>query len=152
MASRPDASPLAAVERELTRLLRRARVTSGAIAAEVHPDLDFASYTVLITVLDLQEVLPGAVRAADVGDRLRLHKSTMSRNITVLERLGLIERLPLPDDARARLLHITPTGRRQLTTAIAARRARIAEVLGRWTGEDTNDLARLLTRLNDDLD
>lgn len=152
MASRPGAPPLADLERELTRLLRRARVTSGAIAAEVHPDLDSSSYTVLITVLDLQKVLPGGVRAADVSEQLRLHKSTMSRNISVLEQLGLLERLPSPDDARARLLRITPTGQDQLTTAIAARRARIADALGQWSHEDTDHLARLLRKLNDDLE
>lgn len=152
MASRPDAPLPVDLERELTRLLRRARVTSGAIASEVHPDLDSSSYTVLITLLDLQNVLPGGVRAADVSEQLQLHKSTMSRNITVLERLGLLERIPSPEDARARLLHITPTGQHQLTTAIAARRARIAHALDTWSGEDTDHLARLLRRLNDDLE
>ena len=150
----PGATPHghADLERELTRLFRRARATSGAIATEVHPDLDPASYTVLVTVVELSESLPDGVRAADVGDHLRLHKSTMSRNITVLERLGLIERLPSPDDARARLLHITPTGQAALTAALAARRDRIAGVLDLWSDTDTADLGRLLGRLNDDLD
>lgn len=143
---------LARLERELTRLLRRARVTSGAIASEVHPELDASSYAVLITVFELTESLPAGVRAADVGEHLKLHKSTMSRNITVLENLGLLERIPSPDDARARLLHITPTGQHQLTSALTARRARIADVVGRWNTRDTAELARLLGRLNDDLE
>ncbi len=148
----PNRPGLPGVERELTRLLRRARATSGAIAAEVHPDLDPASYAVLITVLELSETLTEGVRAADVAERLRLHKSTMSRNITVLERIGLVERLTSPSDARARLLHITDTGSVLLTAALSARRARIAEALSRWSADDVGTLASLLGRLNDDLD
>jgi len=148
----PNRPGLPGVERELTRLLRRARATSGAIAAEVHPALDPASYAVLITVVELSETLTGGVRAADVAERLRLHKSTMSRNITVLERIGLLERLPSPSDARARLLHLTDTGSELLTAALSARRARIADALSRWSVDDLGALASLLGRLNDDLD
>ncbi len=146
-----DPERLAAVERELTRFLRRARAASTAMATQVHPDLDLASYAVLVTIRELRESLPGGVRAADVAEALRLHKSTMSRNIAVLESLGLIERVTDPDDARARLLAITSTGDTSLATAIDARRQRVAETLGPWTIGDVRDLARLLGRLNDDL-
>ncbi|MEP6798057.1 MAG: MarR family winged helix-turn-helix transcriptional regulator, partial [Lapillicoccus sp.] len=149
---RPDAVRLAEVERELTRLLRRARVTSGSIAADVHPDLDSSSYAVLVTVDALSGRMPEGVRAADVGETLGLHKSTMSRNITVLEQLGLLERVLSPGDARARHLRLTETGSRQLTAALTARRDRLAETLGRWSQDDISSLARLLGRLNDDLE
>ena len=45
------------LERELTRFFRRSRVASTSIAAEVHPDLDVASYTVLVTISDLSDVV-----------------------------------------------------------------------------------------------
>lgn len=122
------------------------------MAADVHPDLDVASYVVLVTIRDLTENRPGGARAADVSEVLRLHKSTMSRNITVLENLGLVERLRSPDDARARILRITSTGDRSLSAAIAARRSRLAATLSRWSAADVTDLARLLGQLNDDLD
>ena len=146
-----DPERLAAVERELTRFLRRARAASTAMATQVHPDLDLASYAVLVTIRELRESLPGGVRAADVAEALRLHKSTMSRNIAVLESLGLLERVPDPDDARARLLAITPTGDQSLAVALEGRRQRVAETLRPWTAGDVRDLARLLARLNDDL-
>lgn len=148
----PNRPGLAGVERELTRLLRRARATSGAIAAEVHPDLDPSSYAVLVTVLELSETLTDGVRAADVAERLGLHKSTMSRNITLLEKLGLLERVTSPTDARARLLHLTTSGSEALGTALSARRVRIAEALDAWTPDELGDLSRLLGRLNDDLE
>jgi DNA-binding MarR family transcriptional regulator len=139
------------LERELTRFWRRSRVASTSIAAEVHPDLDVASYTVLVTISDLSRSLPGGVRAIDVAETLGLHKSTMSRNIAVLERLGLVAREPSAEDARARILTITESGRVSLEAAVSARRARVSSILGRWSAGDVRDLARLLGQLNDDL-
>ncbi len=148
--STTDRSSLYELERELTRFFRRSRVASTAIAAEVHPDLDVASYTVLVTISDLSASLAG-VRAIDVADTLGLHKSTMSRNIAVLEGLGLVTRVPSPEDARARILTITPTGQTSLDAAITARRHRVSTILGRWSASDVRELARLLGQLNDDL-
>lgn len=145
---RPDLHDL---ERELTRFWRRSRVSSTSIAAEVHPDLDVASYTVLVTISDLERSLPGGVRAIDVADTLGLHKSTMSRNIAVLERLGLVAREQSADDARARILTITESGRTSLDATITARRARVSSILSQWSNDDVRDLARLLGQLNDDL-
>lgn len=139
------------LERELTRFLRRSRVTSAAIAEAVHPDLDVGSYTVLVTLSDLAASMPGGVRASDVAEALRLHKSTLSRIITVLERLGLVERETSEQDARALNLSLTPSGRASLEAAISARRRRVSEALSRWPRQDVDDLARLLSHLNDDL-
>lgn len=146
-----EASRTAELERELTRFFRRSRVTSAAIATDVHPDLDVASYAVLVTLSELSGSLPGGVRAADVSEALGLHKSTMSRNIGVLERLGLVERAPSPEDARARILTITASGRRSLDAAISARRERVSSTLATWPAQDVHELARLLRHLNDDL-
>jgi len=88
--STPERSNLHELERELTRFFRRSRVASTAIAAEVHPDLDVASYTVLVTISDLSASLTGGVRAIDVAETLGLHKSTISarrqRVSTILSR------------------------------------------------------------------
>lgn len=121
------------------------------MAAEVHPELDLSSYVVLVTIRDLADSRPEGVRAADVGEALRLHKSTMSRNIALLESLGLLERILSPTDARARILRITQTGDLLLGAAIRARRGRMAQTLSRWSATDVRDLARLLGQLNDDL-
>ena len=149
----PPAPPasLGDVEREITRFLRRARTASTAMATEVHPDLDAAGYSVLGCVLELSSTMPEGVRAADVGSALGLHKSTTSRNIGELERLGLIERVPDLSDARARLLRLTPSGYESVTRSRAGRRGRVAEKLSRWPQHDVRELARLLGRLNDDL-
>lgn len=141
------------VERELTRLLRRARVTLGSYAAKVHPEIDLAAYTLLLAVRDAAiERDGGAVRAADLATRMRLHKSTLSRGLAQLESFGLIERQPDPKDARARLVALSADGTARMTEAIAERRARLSAVLDRWDYADLETLARLLDRLNTDLE
>ena len=116
------------VERELTRLLRRARVTLATYAAKVHPEIDLAAA------------------------RLRLHKSTLSRGLARLESFGLIERQPDPKDARARLVALSADGTARMTQATAERRARLSAVLDRWDDADLETLALLLDRLNTDLE
>ncbi|RMF08259.1 MAG: MarR family transcriptional regulator [Alphaproteobacteria bacterium] len=50
------------------------------------------------------------VTAADVVEVTGLDKATVSRALKDLERRHLVVRLPHPDDARARLLALTPDG------------------------------------------
>lgn len=138
-------------EREITRFLRRFRAASQSFAEIVHPDLDPAGYGVLVNLFELSAGRPDGVRASDLGSALQLHKSTTSRNLTELERMRLIRRVPDPSDARARLVQLTEDGERSLTSVRAARRHKLAESLSRWPEEDVEDLARLLRRLGDDM-
>ena len=130
----------AAVERELSRLFRRARASSARLASEVHPDLDAAGYAVLVTVVDLGR-----------PDAVGLHKSTMSRNIADLERLGLVERVPDPTDARARLLRLTDAGSEAVERSRTGRRRRLAAQMEGWSAADVRQLGALLQRLNDEM-
>lgn len=150
-ADRPTADSRAAVERELTRLMRRARASSARIAAEVHPDLDAAAYAVLVAVVDLAASSSEGVHAADLAAAVGLHKSTMSRNLSQLEQLGLLERVPDPADARARLLRLTPVGRESVERSRQGRRQRLADQLGDWSDVDVRRLGALLARLNDSI-
>jgi DNA-binding MarR family transcriptional regulator len=141
-------SPFGELEVELTRLMRRARSAQQRLAAEVHPDLDSAGYAVLVTNRDLTSHGGGA-RGGEVSEALGLHKSTTSRNLTTLEELGLVERIPDPDDARARQVRLTEQGAAALERSVAGRRGRLREQLGAWDAADIAALATLLRRLND---
>jgi DNA-binding MarR family transcriptional regulator len=141
-------SPFGELEVELTRLMRRARSAQQRLAAEVHPDLDSAGYAVLVTIRDLT-AHGGGARGGEVSEALGLHKSTTSRNLTTLEELGLVERIPDPDDARARQVRLTEEGAAALERSVAGRRGRLREQLGSWDASDIASLAKLLRRLND---
>ncbi|MCP2169899.1 MarR family winged helix-turn-helix transcriptional regulator [Goodfellowiella coeruleoviolacea] len=135
-----------AVERELSVLFGRARSLSLALAAQVHPGLDAASYALLVHLNDT-----GAARAVDVVDRTGLDKSTVSRQLARLVELGLVERVADPSDGRARIVQLTEDGRRRLAEARTDRRRRLRSRLTSWSAEDMRTLSRLLGRLNDDL-
>lgn len=135
------------MERELSLLLRRARALSGELSREIHPDLDAAAYVLLATVTEA-----GPLRANDLAELFGVDKSSISRQVGRLERLGFLERRVDHTDRRAQLLAATPKGRRRLSAASKARRKRFRARLDGWNAAEVSDLARLLGRLNAALD
>ncbi|MEC4017396.1 MarR family winged helix-turn-helix transcriptional regulator [Streptomyces sp. H27-D2] len=127
------------IQRELIAFARRSR----AIAARMHPELPLVSYTLLAHLDDRQ-----GCRATDLAAHFMLDKSTVSRQIAALERLGLVERRPAPDDHRVQLLHPTPAGTEVLTQAHASRREVFQERLSDWEAADLHRFAGYLLRYN----
>ncbi|MFC5264685.1 MarR family winged helix-turn-helix transcriptional regulator [Kribbella qitaiheensis] len=153
VAQRPEQTTrlIADVEQELSILLRRARSAQMLLARRVHPEMDAAGYALISQIeLGTASGRPG-VRASDVAQALGLDKSTVSRGLTHLETLGLIERVGDPDDGRARLLRLTATGAEGYGAMRAQRQTEFRAILDRWDTPDLADLARLLARLNLDL-
>ncbi|MDX6279264.1 MAG: hypothetical protein QOH03_335 [Kribbellaceae bacterium] len=142
---------VADVEHELSNLFRRSRSAQMMMARRVHPEMDAAGYA-LISQIELGTATGRTgVRASDVAQVLGLDKSTVSRGLTQLETLGLIERVGDPDDGRARLLRLTETGAERFGAMRVQRQAEFRAILDRWETPDLADLARLLARLNLDL-
>jgi DNA-binding MarR family transcriptional regulator len=131
------------LEREIALLLRRARVISARMAGELHPDLDGAAYGLLALLQDT-----GPLRASDLVARLGLDKSTVSRQVSSLVELGLVERTADPVDGRAQVLTPSAEGSARLARIRDARRARWEADLGDWPAEDVARLGELLGRLN----
>jgi len=141
-------SGMAKVEEQFSLLMRRARSVSLSIARSLHPSLQPGAYAVLLLIMDGGE----AVRAVDIAARTGLDKSTMSRELSHLAALGLIERVPDPDDGRARLVRLTDDGRSRFQRAREERRAHLRERLATWEPTEIEDLARLLSKLNGTLE
>lgn len=118
------------IQREMTAFARRAR----ALAAHMHPELSFVSFT-LLSHLEFQ---PGA-RATDLASYYMLDKSTISRQVSVLEKTGLVERRADPVDARVHVLYLSERGTAVLAQVNDARRLVFRERLADW---GANDLAR----------
>ncbi|MFE5238911.1 MULTISPECIES: MarR family winged helix-turn-helix transcriptional regulator [unclassified Streptomyces] len=127
------------IQRELTAFARRAR----AAAARLHPDLPLVSYTLLAHI----EHQHGC-RATDLAAHYMLDKSTVSRQVAALEKLGLVERHPDPDDQRIQVLHPTAAGTEALASTHASRRAAYRDRLGAWSSDDLAQFAEYLLRYN----
>lgn len=140
---RKQAPELLDLERELTVFMRRARAFSGEMARAVHPELEPAAYGLFVRLED-----GGAQRATDLAVYFGVGKATISRQLRVLENLGLITRAPDPDDGRASLVHLTPRGRQRFRAVREARRAEYMRKLDSWDPAEIAELARLLHQLN----
>ncbi|MFF6775623.1 MarR family winged helix-turn-helix transcriptional regulator [Streptomyces sp. NPDC012637] len=127
------------IQRELTAFARRAR----AAAARLHPELPLVSYTLLAHIDDRK-----GCRATDLAAHYLLDKSTVSRQIAALEKMGLVERRPDPDDHRVQVLHPTEAGTRLLSSTQASRLAAYEERLKDWSAEDLAAFAAFLLRYN----
>ena len=131
------------LEREIGLLLRRSRAISARLARELHPDLDGAAYGLLALLADA-----GPLRASELVTRLGLDKSTVSRQVSSLVALGMIDRQPDPVDGRAQVLTPSAEGAARLAGIREARRARWETDLSDWPADDLTTLADLLGRFN----
>jgi DNA-binding MarR family transcriptional regulator len=72
--------------------------------------------------------LGGPRRMLDLGDELGVTARNVTGLVDGLQRDGLVERLPHPNDRRATLVRVTPAGERVAVELLAARRAALAEL------------------------
>lgn len=126
------------IQRELTAFARRARPPRPASTRS-----SLVSYTLLAHIEDQH-----GCRATDLAAHYMLDKSTVSRQIGTLEKLGLVERHPDPDDHRIQVLHPTAAGTQALASTQASRRMAYQERLADWTEEDLARFAKYLLRYN----
>lgn len=113
-------------------------------------DISNADYMVCAW-LDNRMALDG-VRLSDLAEARGYDISTMSRRVAALVKAGLLEREPDPDDGRAQLLRLTKHGRAVVARERSRRVNLITETLDDWSAEDRDQLARLLSRLNQNLE
>ncbi|GGK35822.1 MarR family winged helix-turn-helix transcriptional regulator [Nocardia camponoti] len=129
------------IQRELTAFARRAR----GRAAELHPELSLVAYS----ILDLARERDGC-QATDLAEAFLLDKSTISRQVTVLENGGYLTREVDPTNRRNQLLRVTDAGRAVLAAADRQRRAAFTARFADWTDTDVAAFADYLARYNQD--
>ncbi|MFE9787118.1 MarR family winged helix-turn-helix transcriptional regulator [Nocardia salmonicida] len=127
------------IQRELTAFARRAR----GRAAELHPELSLVAYSILDLVLERDGCL-----ATDLAEQFLLDKSTVSRQVGALEKLGYLERAVDPDNRRNHVLRATGEGRIVAREAERRRREAFQARFADWTDEDVAAMAGYLTRYN----
>lgn len=118
----------------------------SALLKEAGVSLDRALFPLLIAIEHKGPV--GVVVLAGLVGR---DYTTVSRQVTKLEGLGLINRRRSKTDSRVREAAITARGK-EMTRALDAARERMATVLfSAWSKRDLQDLTRLMRRFADDL-
>jgi DNA-binding MarR family transcriptional regulator len=138
-----DESVIGRIETEVALLMRFAEATRRATPVEAHRSLDRAAYVILRY---LAEAGPQNVSA--LAARLNLDGSTVTRQVSAMERDGLIAREADPSDGRGTLVSATPVGLRRMSVVRSAREEVYSEMLADWSDRDRTELATLLGRLN----
>jgi DNA-binding MarR family transcriptional regulator len=130
---------------DLVGLMNRPQRDS-ALLQEAGVSLDRALFPLLIAI-----ERKGPIGVVELAELVGRDYTTVSRQITKLDGLGLISRRPSKTDNRVREAAITANGK-EMTRAIDAARERMATVLfAKWNKRDLQDLARLMRRFADDL-
>jgi DNA-binding MarR family transcriptional regulator len=113
----------------LSQWRKISRVLTGIYDAEIRSfGLKSSQLSLLVAVAKA-----GPVRRIDLGERLHLDPSTLTRNIGVMLKQGWIEERPDDSDQRSALLKITGKGSRLLDSIAPAwkrAQARAKQVLG----------------------
>lgn len=137
--------PISDLEAEFVDLWRRGRIQTRDRARAVHPRLDATCYPLLV-LLSRHDAVPMSQIITELG----VEKSTLTRQIDAVVRLGLVDRHPDPEDARARLVTLTDDGRARMNEVHQSAVTTWRDRLSRWDPDDVRQLTRLLRRLAND--
>lgn len=139
-----DEDEVAALETALGDTWSWARASARAGAQALDPRLDVTAYP-LVSMIGWR----GAMRPSELSAALHLDRSTVSRQIDAAARLGLLERAPDPDDARAVTVRLTAVALARMDALKLVRMERWRAALATWDPGDIAALTRLLHQLND---
>ena len=135
------------IETQVAMLMRLGEATRRATELKPHRALDRSAY-VILRLLQAS----GPLNVSALADRLNLDGSTVTRQVTALEKDGLVQRRPDPRDGRGTVIAPTGTGLAQVDAVRKARREVYDVVLGDWSPGDRAQLASTLQRLTETLD
>lgn len=140
--SRPDRAGL--LGQEVVRLVRASHAIRGQIHARQGEGLEWAGYMLL-----LQLCKEGPQRSSALAANACIDPSTVSRQVSQLVSLGLVERRADPDDGRASLLAATDQGQARHQAVHDRRDRAFSHLLDGWSDDDVRLLTDLLHRLNE---
>jgi DNA-binding MarR family transcriptional regulator len=141
------------MKRELTQLREALLDINGilnrpqpdaALIALAGVDLDRALFPLLVRV-----ERRGPLGIGELAELAGRDYTTVSRQVTKLESLGLVGRQVNAQDARIKEAVITEQGRAMARALDGAREKLFATVLADWDKRDVTELARLMRKLAD---
>lgn len=144
MSRRED---LRVVEEAITRISRLA-LSRGAARIRAEQAQVAVSRPGIAILTALRKNPP--LRSSALAEAVRLDAPLVSREVGLLGAAGLVTSETDPDDARARIVALTPEGRAQIDRYRSTTDAIVAGLFERWSGEELHELAGLLTRVAED--
>ncbi|MEW1955495.1 MarR family transcriptional regulator [Terrabacter sp. NPDC080008] len=128
----------------ITSLMRAHQIVLARVEATLKPlGVTFARYEVLMLLWFSKR---GSLPMKVIGSRLQVHPTSVTNAVDRLEDAGLVTRSTHPDDRRAMLVALTPTGRELAERATRALNTEVFERPDLGT-EDVRSLVDVLTRL-----
>lgn len=139
-----DAAPgaLPRLERELAFLVRWLE----AVQRRRDYALERAHYLMLLLLME-----DGPQSVGRIAERLRLDASTVTRQVAVMVKRGLVRKQPNPDDRRGGMVCATARGREEASQMRAQREARIEALFAAWPEAKRRQMGELLGDLNESL-
>lgn len=135
------------VEQGISLLFNATKTRIRALSDLFHADLQPAGFTILRYIL-----AHGPVRGGDVAVAVGMDKSAVSRQLTVLREMELLETRPDPLDGRAALLVATEVAKSALVEFRHSVKAEYFKTLESWDTDEIHTFGRLLQRFNESLD
>jgi DNA-binding MarR family transcriptional regulator len=130
------------LEGAFSQLFTQLRRVYAQAAEAVSPGMMPGTFKVF-TVIERM----GSVTVSTLAERMDSDKSLISRSVSELEGLGLIERTADPSDGRIRLISITALGRSRLESVRYPYMDRLGDVLDEWPVEQIDRLTVLVQAL-----
>jgi DNA-binding MarR family transcriptional regulator len=93
----------------------------------------------------------GPLSLTELGRLTHMDAASVTRQVLQLERAGLVRRDRSESDGRVALVTVTPAGASARARVSAVLDQHLADALAGWSPADRQSLARLLTRMVDDL-
>ena len=89
----------------------------------------------------------GPLTITEIQGRVLLASGSMTAAVDRLEKKGLIKRGPAPSDRRAKVLHLTPDGKRLVETAFSRHAAELESAMAVLNLSEKRQLYALLKKL-----
>lgn len=94
----------------------------------------------------------GFINQSVLASRVKLEGATITHHVDRLEELGLVRRVPDPDDRRVRRLELTPDGEKLQVRLVTAAKECEAKTLEGLSAKDCVQLGGMLDRIRSNLE
>jgi DNA-binding MarR family transcriptional regulator len=131
---------------EVVRFFRGFKNLQAQTAHRARHGVDASAYPVLFQLIESPQ------RTTDLATCLHADTSTVSRQVTSLVDVGLVERTADPEDRRATILVATAAGRAVFEEMQIDRERMLAMIVADWPEPEVEAFVRLFARFNDAFD